>query len=51
MKVKQVALRVRKWPFVLDKALDGVLMMDFDAIVKVELKVPVERIRSLTVGI
>lgn len=44
-------IKSKKEAFCSEKALDGVLAMDFDAIVKVELKVLVEQIRSLTEGI
>jgi transposase len=44
-------IKSKKEAFCSDKALDGVLAMDFDAIVKIELKVLVEQIRSLTDGI
>ena len=44
-------IKSRKEAFSSEKALDKVLAMDFDAVVKVELKVLVEQIRSLTDGI
>jgi transposase len=44
-------IKSKKEAFCSEKALDGVLAMDFDAIVKIELKVLVEQIRSLTDGI
>jgi transposase len=44
-------IKSKKEAFCSEKALDGVLTIDFDAIVKIELKVLVEQIRSLTDGI
>lgn len=44
-------IKSKKEAFCSEKALDGVLAMDFDTIVKIELKVLVEQIRSLTDGI
>lgn len=49
--LNQHGIKSRKEAFSSEKALDGVLAMDFDVIVKVELGVLVEQIRSLTNGI